>query len=209
VFVPLAERLGLAPLLTDTVLESAAGELARWSALLGHHDLRVSVNVSPQEFADHELVTRVHALLSRHDIHPDQLILEVTESAVTNDLRIDAAVLAELRRLGVHLALDDFGVGLSSLGRLQRLPFDYLKIDRSMVIGIDTDPTRAQVLTAVTQLGDTLGMRVIAEGVETAGQLAALERGGRPPLIQGYLFGRPGPPASLDAALHHAPAARA
>jgi EAL domain-containing protein (putative c-di-GMP-specific phosphodiesterase class I) len=120
----------------------------------------------------------------------------VTENDMLEDPEIAREVLAELRRRGVGVSLDDFGVGYSSLARLDALPLDSVKIDRSLLDRVDTDDRQARLLAAVVRLADAIGLPVVAEGVERPAQLEALRRLGCP-LVQGYLLGRPGPATSV------------
>jgi EAL domain-containing protein (putative c-di-GMP-specific phosphodiesterase class I) len=174
------------------MLESGVSQLAEWSSMLGHHNLRVSVNVSALELGvDGMLLDRVSEVLSRHTVRSDQLILEVTESAVASNPHLASRVLARLRDLGVHVALDDFGTGHSSLSRLREFPIEYLKLDGALIAGIEHDETQALILRSITDLGRGLNMTVIAEGVATSSQLAHV-RGLSPSLfLQGFALSPP------------------
>ena len=130
--------------------------------------------------------------LSREHLHPSVLTLEVTEQAMLDDADLAFVTLRQLRSRGVHVAIDDFGTGYSSLRQLKNLPADTLKIDRTFVAGLGLDPEDSAIVAAVVRVARDLGMRVVAEGVETEGQVVHLIALGCD-LAQGYLFGRPGP----------------
>jgi len=149
----------------------------------------MSVNLAPRQLLDRGLPDRVGVILARHGIRPDQLILEVTESALMNDPRMAAASLHALRRLGVGLAVDDFGTGYSSLAYLKQFPLDILKIDKVFVDDVATHP-ESSLAGAIVQLATTLGLATVAEGIEHADQLEALRSLGCG-LAQGFHLGRP------------------
>ena len=192
VFIPIANRSGLMPALTDHMLDLACGQAAAWSAELGHRDLRVSVNVSPHSISDPGLPDRVAHYLQRHDLGPGQLALEITEDALLHNLPTATAVSHRLRALGVVLSLDDFGTGYSSLLHLRQIPLHSIKIDRGFAGDIDTNPDTEQFLRALLALGRDLQLRVIVEGVERQTQLEVLHRIGATH-AQGHHFGRPVP----------------
>ncbi len=195
VFIPLVERMHLIDRLTLDLLEEACARIAGWSEE-GGEDLGVHVNVAPSLLGSRDFVRQVGDLVARHGLRPVQLVLEVTENEMPEDPEIAREVLAELRRRGVGVSLDDFGVGYSSLARLDALPLDSVKIDRSLLDRVDTDDRQARLLAAVVRLADDIGLPVVAEGVERPAQLEALRRLGCP-LVQGYLLGRPGPATSV------------
>jgi diguanylate cyclase (GGDEF)-like protein len=195
VFVPLVERMGLIDRLTLDLLDEACARVVAWSQTAGD-DLAVHVNVSPSLLGRHHFVQRVGDLVDRHGLRPGQLVLEVTENDLLEDADSAREVLDELRRRGVGVSLDDFGVGYSSLARLNALPLDSVKIDRSLLDQVDTDDRQARLLAAVVRLADDIGLPVVAEGVERPAQLDALRRLGCP-LAQGYLLGRPGPATAV------------
>jgi EAL domain-containing protein (putative c-di-GMP-specific phosphodiesterase class I) len=159
-------------------------------------------------------VDEVSAALAAAGLDPQSLVLEITETAIMEQLDAAITILTELRRLGVRLALDDFGTGYSSLSYLQRLPVDILKIDRSFVAGVARSTEDSALARGILTLAQTLGLETVAEGIETAEQLAALRELGCQ-LGQGYFFARPLGPAAVDALLErhdpgvHPPAARA
>jgi EAL domain-containing protein (putative c-di-GMP-specific phosphodiesterase class I) len=148
---------------------------------------------------DHDLVALIATLLRRHDVDPDMLELELTETVAMHDPSVSIELMRRLRELGVSLAVDDFGTGYSSLAYLKTLPIQRLKLDRSFVKDIDIDPDGKAICSATIALAHRLGLEVVAEGVETATQQAYLTEQGCD-LMQGYLLGRP-VPAALAAAL--------
>ena len=193
-FIPLAEDDGLIVPLERFVLRTAAAELA--GLLAEGHDVKVSVNVSVRHVQAGCLAPDVAGALTAAELPPDRLILELTESVMLDDddrLRSD---LATLGGMGCVISLDDFGKGYSSLAYLARLPVDILKMDREFVAGIETDERAAALVASIVELGRTLGMDVVAEGVETPGQLAVLA-GMDCQILQGWLLGRPVPPQEL------------
>ena len=198
-FVPLAGRAGLLAELTDAMLERACAQLAKWSRTYGDRRLQVGVNIPPQLIVDLDFPTRVAALVAKHGIRPQQLILEITEDALLGDLPTARTVTARLRRIGMSLSLDDFGTGYSSLLHLQQIPLDALKIDISFVANIDREPSAERFLRAFLALGRDLGLSVTAEGVEREQQAATLRRLGCPS-AQGFLFSRPATAAEVESA---------
>ena len=156
----------------------------------------MSVNISAVQFRHTNLIDLVGDALDMSGLTPDRLDLEITESIVMADSRTTVAKLKKLRRLGVHLSMDDFGTGYSSLNRLRHLPFDRLKVDRSFVRELGGNRDDAAVVHAIVTLGRSLGMQVIAEGVETDAQLAQLHLENCD-IAQGYFFGRPVPATEI------------
>ena len=190
VFVPLAERTGLIGPLTDLVLDTACAQAAAWVRAEVQPTLRVGINLSPSSITDPALPGQVARCLARHGLTGSALVLELTESGVLQDPAVARQVCEALRAQGVLLALDDFGAGFASLGHLNDLPLDVVKLDRSLLVGVGTDPERTSFVGAVLRLGTDLGLQVVAEGVEEPEQLAALADMGMP-LVQGYLLCRP------------------
>ncbi|SFO88093.1 PAS domain S-box-containing protein/diguanylate cyclase (GGDEF) domain-containing protein [Geodermatophilus dictyosporus] len=195
-FVGLAEDDGLIVPLQRWVLETATAEHARLVA--GGRDLKLGVNISVRHLQARCLVEDVTRALERSGLPARLLMVEVTESVLMDDDQRLLAELAELSALGCVVSLDDFGKGYSSLAYLARLPVDVLKMDRGFVSGIDTDPRGAALVGSVVDLGRTLGMDVVAEGVETAAQREVLVSLGCG-FLQGWLTGRPVPAAELPA----------
>ncbi|WP_425413546.1 putative bifunctional diguanylate cyclase/phosphodiesterase [Micromonospora rhizosphaerae] len=207
-FIPLAEECGMIAKLGAWVLHEACYQLSRW--LADGHDVWVSVNVSPRELHAPEYVVQVADALRAHHVPPQRLVLEVTEHAVATDLDELIRRLTALRLTGVRIALDDFGAGYSSLGQLRRLPIDILKIDHSLVaehepvrpVGKD-GPAFAPMVDIVMRLGHQLGLEVIAEGVTSRTELAAVVAAGCR-FGQGALFGWGVPAEHLEAMLEAA-----
>ena len=193
-FIPLAERSGLVVALGDQVLEGACRQLAAW-AVRGM-PLVLSVNLSPLQIVRPGFAERVAELLAETGAAPERLVLEVTESALMDD---DGApdVLRALSALGVRIALDDFGTGYSSLTYLKRFPVDLIKIDRSFVAGLGRDPDDEAIVASVVSLARAVGKRVVAEGVETAGQLEVLRELGVDS-AQGHLWSAALPVPELE-----------
>ena len=195
-FVPIGVRAGLSERLTAVMLDHACSRLAIWNAGLGHRRLRVAVNLDPTEFTDAELPDRIVALMERFGLGPGQLVLEITETGMSNRPETMLDVMSRLRGVGVRLALDDFGTGYSSLARLASIPLDTVKIDRFFVADIDHDLRQRRFLVGLFQLTRHLGLRTVAEGVERPGQLRELARLGCD-LVQGHLVARPAPAEEL------------
>jgi diguanylate cyclase (GGDEF)-like protein len=201
VFIPMAERVGLIRQLGAHVLETACRQLAVWQdadpRLRACH---VAVNLSVLQLEDPRLVEVVEGTVDRCDLEHGRLVLEVTETALAHDTPGALARLFELRRRGVKVAIDDFGTGYSSLSRLRELPFDILKIDRAFVRDINSRHAPSPILQALFSITGSLGLDVVAEGVETPVQLAGLAAH-ECDYVQGYLFSRPLPPAELESLL--------
>jgi diguanylate cyclase (GGDEF)-like protein/PAS domain S-box-containing protein len=183
-FIPLAERNGLIVPLGDWILRTAC------ATALGWDEIGVSVNVSPAQFRDFNLVEKVKACLEETGLPASRLELEITEGVLMDDASRASRVLNELKALGVRLSMDDFGTGYSSLSYLRSFPFDVIKIDRSFIRDLDVGPNGRSLVQAILGLGRALGLSVTAEGVETDAQLATLisEECDE---IQGFLLARP------------------
>jgi diguanylate cyclase (GGDEF)-like protein len=199
-FIPVAERTGIIGALTDWALDEACRQLAEWSLTPDRQDLHVTVNVAPPQITDAAFVKRVADVLARHGVAPGRLVLEITESSLLADVEVARQVTAALRATGVRISLDDFGVGFSSLSQLHAIELDIVKIDRSFIDRLDTDPRQVRFLRSLLRLGADLGLEVIAEGVERRSQLE-LVRGLGCRLVQGYLLARPMPADRLPSAL--------
>jgi len=189
VFIPLAESAGLMEDIGHFVLEQACQQLARWRAM-GLRSLGMAVNLSPSQLGQPTLAPWIADCLQRHALPADALTLELTESVLVEDMGAAQQMLQALHALGVQLALDDFGTGYSSMAYLQRLPLDIIKIDRSFVDGIATESTDRAIARTILVLAHEMGLRTIAEGVETSEQMHALQQMGCDEM-QGYFFGRP------------------
>ena len=197
-FIALAEQTGLILQLGQTVLVQACQQLALWQQQPGRSHWVMAVNVSSLQFAQADFVDTVADALALSGANPKQLKLELTESMLVDDVPAVIAKMCSLKALGVSFSLDDFGTGYSSLSYLKRLPMDQLKIDQSFVRDLLTDNDDAVLARAIVALGHNLGMSVIAEGVESAGQRDFLASIGCD-AFQGYYFGRPVPSNMLVA----------
>jgi diguanylate cyclase len=195
-FLPHAEHTALMRPLTLHVLDTALAQLAAWR--VDGLDLDVAVNLAVQNLLDLRTPGQVAELLSRHGLPASALTLEVTESLMLHDPQRAGEVLHDLRELGVGLALDDFGTGYSSLEHLKRLPVDELKIDKSFVMSMDRNPADRAIVASTTALGRSLGLRVVAEGVES-GASAAVLAAIRCDLAQGFHYSPPVPADRLPA----------
>jgi diguanylate cyclase (GGDEF)-like protein len=196
-FLDVLDSVGRLGELTRWVLDQACSwAQARHQACPDERPVRVGVNISPRDLLEPGLVQQVRQALADTGLAGRYLCIEVTETAILSDLEASRDVLRALREGGVAVALDDFGTGYSSLTHLRRLPLDIVKIDRSFVAGLGTEPADAAVVAALLDLTRTLGIDVVAEGVETAQQLAVLRQLGCV-WAQGYLFSRPVPGQDL------------
>ncbi|OJX34084.1 MAG: hypothetical protein BGO74_04505 [Burkholderiales bacterium 68-12] len=200
-FIALAEETGLIIPLGQWVLEEACRQLAQWSASAATAPLVLSVNVSARQFHQPDFVAGVLQALQQTGAPATRLRLELTESLMLHDVEGVIAKMQELRAHGVGFALDDFGTGYSSLSYLRRLPLDVLKIDRAFVRDIVTEPNVASIAHGIVHLAQSLGLSVVAEGVEQPGQFDILQRQGCTG-YQGYLFGRPVPAQELRLPSH-------
>jgi diguanylate cyclase len=188
VFIPLAERYGLINDLGNWLIEDACRQSRAWRD--AGLRMRVAINLSVHQLGQDGLVERIRETLARHRIEPEQLTCEITESAAMDDTRATLGVIEQLSKAGVHLSIDDFGTGYSSLAYLRKLPAEELKIDRSFVLDLETSADARAVVDAVVQLAKALGLKVVAEGVETEAQQQILRSLGCDEL-QGYLFAKP------------------
>ena len=191
-FIPLAEETGLILPLGHWVLETACRQLVAWAQQAQTAHLTLAVNVSARQFHHHDFVEQVLAILDQTGADPARLKLELTESLLLDDVEDIIAKMARLKARGVGFSLDDFGTGYSSLSYLKRLPLDQLKIDQSFVRDVLSDPNDAAIANTIVALAQSMGLAVIAEGVETEAQRDFLVRQGCH-TFQGYLFGRPVP----------------
>ncbi|MDB5896113.1 MAG: hypothetical protein JWQ88_3644, partial [Rhodoferax sp.] len=196
-FIPVAEETGLILPLGDWVLQTACDQLEAWARDASTSGLSLSVNVSARQFRQQDFADRVLGLVTRTGVPAGRLKIELTESLLVNDVEDTIAKMTQLKQHGVGFSLDDFGTGYSSLSYLKRLPLDQLKIDQSFVRDLLTDPNDAAIARTVITLGHSLGLAVIAEGVETEEQRAFLSTEGCDG-YQGYLFSRPLPAAEFD-----------
>jgi EAL domain-containing protein (putative c-di-GMP-specific phosphodiesterase class I) len=186
VFIPIAEESGLITVLGGWVLNRACQAIHRMEQEGRACD--VAVNVSPRQFRQADFVDQVRSALTAGRAAPHHLVLELTENAVLDDLDEAAGKMTALRELGVRFSIDDFGTGYSSLAYLRRLPVSEIKIDRSFVADVITDPGDAAIVDAILAMAQRLGLKAVAEGVETAEQVRFLdERGCR--YFEGYYYG--------------------
>jgi EAL domain-containing protein (putative c-di-GMP-specific phosphodiesterase class I) len=196
-FIPLAEETGLIVPMGRWVLEEACRALQKWTVIHpGRRPLTVSVNLSALQFSQHRLLEDVSKTLETTGLPASQLCLEITETVLMTDTSATQATLDALHALGVRVAIDDFGTGYSSLSYLKRFPIDVVKLDRTFVQGVVTDPVDTEIANAVIRLSKALKMTTVAEGVETDTQRQMLVELGCP-LIQGYLTARPLPAADF------------
>lgn len=195
-FIPLAERAGLVGRLTRWVVDRAFADMAAWRR--GGLDVGVAINLSAIDLADPELPDAVLERLRNHEVPAAAVIVEVTESAVLADLDRAIASLNRLRAEGLRVSVDDFGTGQSSLGQLKHLPADELKIDKSFVLQLAPGSEDERIVQSIVQLGHALGLKVVAEGVETEAGLEVLARL-QCDVAQGYHFSRPLPVEALTA----------
>ena len=186
-FIPLAEESGLIVEMGEWILREACREAASWPK-----PLQVAVNLSPAQFMHGDVVGLVHSILLETGLSAARLELEITEGVLIDDMDRGLALLRRLKALGVHIAMDDFGSGYSSLTYLQAFPFDKIKIDRTFVMNLGRNPQSAAIIRAIVGLGEGLDILIVAEGVETQEQLDFL-RQVNCRTIQGYFTGKPGP----------------
>ncbi|MFC5471725.1 putative bifunctional diguanylate cyclase/phosphodiesterase [Cohnella suwonensis] len=197
-FIPIAEETGAIIPIGEWVLRSAIEQGKRWIQS-GLPELLLSVNVSPRQLQDRQFAGLLAVMLMEQDFPAGNLCLEITESYAIEDMEQSLQVCREIVGLGVKLALDDFGIGYSSLGMLSRFPFRTVKIDKSLIRDIDSNPYDADVVQTIVKLSGNKGMEVLAEGVETEWQMELLRRFGCHS-VQGYLLGRPVPAAEFGKA---------
>jgi EAL domain-containing protein (putative c-di-GMP-specific phosphodiesterase class I) len=198
-FIPVAEQAGLISEIGEWVLREALAAAVRWGELAGEEAPHVAVNVSAQQLADPDFVYTVTRCVGETQLPPERLILEVTESAVMENVEAAVESLRVLKGLGSRIALDDFGAGASSLAQLRQLRWvDILKIDKSFADGITDAPENEAIVRTVIQLARALDMCVVAEGIESEAQ-AQLLIGMGCDFAQGFHFGRPLRPTAADA----------
>jgi EAL domain-containing protein (putative c-di-GMP-specific phosphodiesterase class I) len=188
-FIPLAEESGLIFALGEFVLRTACRQIVAWERE-GVSVVPVAVNISAVQLRRRDLADVVRGILRETGLEPNQLALELTESALIENLSEHHETLESLRRDGISIEIDDFGTGYSSLSYLKHLPADSVKIDRSFIRQIDTNPADAAIVSAIIEMSHSVGLSVVAEGVETPGQLQLLGRLGCD-IAQGFFFARP------------------
>jgi EAL domain-containing protein (putative c-di-GMP-specific phosphodiesterase class I) len=198
-FIPIAEESGLIVPIGEWVLKTACAQNKTWQDA-GCPALTVAVNLSGRQFHHQSLVEKVREILKGTGLQPHHLDLEITETYAMLNAEFTIAILKELKAMGVRISIDDFGTGYSSLSHLKHFPIDTLKIDRSFVKDLATDPKEEAIISAIIVLAHSLGMDVVAEGVETPEELAILRKH-HCDKMQGFLFSRPIPPKDLEALL--------
>ena len=194
-FIPIAEDTGLIIPLGDWILREALRHIKLWDEM-GLPKISVAVNLSAIQFQQEDLVGSIERMLNESGVTSDRLELELTESVVMQDARKADNILSRLSRLGIKLAIDDFGTGYSSLSYLKRFDVDRLKIDQSFVRDMTNNYDDAEIARAIINLGHTLGLEIVSEGVETKEQLELLKQQGCD-VIQGYLISRPMPASEI------------
>ena len=197
-FIPLAEDTGLILPIGQWVLETACAQIKAWEANPLACELQLAVNVSARQFHQPDFVEQVREALIKTSATPTRLKIELTESVVLDNINDTIAKMHELKQIGVRFSMDDFGTGYSSLSYLTQLPLDQLKIDLSFVHNIGIKPTDAVIVQTIIGMGNSLGMEVVAEGVENEEQRDFLERNGCH-AYQGYLFSKPVPIEEFEA----------
>lgn len=196
-FISLAEESGLIVALGQWVLFESCKTLAGWRHYRETEHLTLAVNVSAKQFNQADFVEQVKTVLDKTGVNPQRLKLEITESLILENVDHTIDTMCSLRELGIGFSMDDFGTGYSSLSYLQRLPLSQLKIDQSFVHDLANDKNDAAIIRAILTLGSTLGIDIVAEGVETEEQYAYLLDNGCA-LFQGYLFGKPEPLSKFE-----------
>ena len=198
-FIPILEETGLIIEVGEWVVASVCAQISRWQSE-GVPPPRVAVNLSARQFHQQGLADSIGRIVAANGIAPDLLEFEITESVIMTDTAKAVEALRQMKARGIHLSIDDFGTGYSSLAYLKRFPIDTLKIDRAFIRDVTTDPDDATITLAIINLAHSLGLKVVAEGVETAEQLAFL-RGHGCDEIQGFYFARPLPAAQVTGVL--------
>jgi len=197
-FIPLADETGILLSINRQLILDACKQLRAWQQLFATDPLLfLSINISPKQFAQENLATQMGQLLQECGMDPHCVNLEITETIAMSDVERSAAVLSQLKALGVGLDIDDFGTGYSSLSRLQGFPVDTLKIDRVFVSRMDSDHETHEIVRIIVMLAHNLGLKVIAEGVETQAQLDLLRRMDCEQ-AQGYLFSKAADPQTIE-----------
>ncbi|MFF2752302.1 EAL domain-containing protein [Psychrobacillus sp. NPDC058041] len=194
-FIPLAEESGIIMQIGDWVLDEVCKQLKCWQKK-GYRPVRIAVNISPKQFKQENFALKIREKLNKYQLSPNSLEVEITESAMT-DMQDTFTMLKELKDIGVIISIDDFGTGYSSLSYLKKYPIDIIKIDQSFIKDIEIDEKNAAIATTIIQLAHSLGMEVIAEGVEKDRQVEILKEANCQK-AQGYYFSRPVPIDAID-----------
>ncbi len=200
-FIQIADETGIILPMNRLLLREACQQLRAWQSQFPcDPPLTISVNITPKEFAQPDFAAQMGTILGEVGIDPSSVDVEITETIAMADPQRSNLVLSELKTLGVHLSIDDFGTGYSSLSRLQGFPVDNLKIDRTFISKMDTDSETNEIVRIIIMLAHNLGLKVVAEGAETAEQVRLLKQL-KCELVQGYFFARPGDHAAAQALL--------
>lgn len=194
-FIPLAEESGMIMQIGDWVLEEACKQLKYWQEK-GYRPVRIAVNISPKQFKQENFAIKIREKINKYQITPSSLEVEITESAMTH-LQDTLLMLKELKEIGIVISIDDFGTGYSSLSYLKKYPIDIIKIDQSFIKDMETDDKNAAIANTIIQLAHSLGMEVVAEGVEKDKQVEIL-KAAKCQKAQGYFFSRPVPIEAIN-----------
>src|ERR1019366_9236573 len=190
-FIGVADEIGIILPLNRQLMQEACGQLRSWHGLFpSDPPLTIAVNITPKQFSQPDLASQIDTILQQTGVDPRCVDLEIAETIAMANADRSAVVLSELKALGVRLNIDDFGTGFSSLSRLQRFPVDTLKIDRAFVSRMDSDHETHEIVRIIVMLAHNLGLKVVAEGIETQTQLDLLREIGCE-LGQGYFFSKP------------------
>ncbi|MGB5339084.1 MAG: EAL domain-containing protein, partial [Gammaproteobacteria bacterium] len=190
-FIPITEATGLITVIGKWVIRTACNQIRAWDDA-GYKDITISINLSAVQFRQDDLLQQISEILDETGVAPHRLELEITENTIMDDIESATTTLRELHKTGVQISIDDFGTGYSSLSYLKRFPINTVKIDRAFIRDITTDTHDAAIVRAVMTMAHNMGLRVVAEGIETVAQLDYL-RELQCDEIQGYLFSPPVP----------------
>lgn len=200
-FIPVADETGLIVPINRLVLQDACRQLRFWQqSFPSDPPLNMSVNIAPRQFAQSDLANDICLAIEHSKIEPQTLQLEIMETTAMGEAEKAADMLAELKRIGVRISIDDFGTGYSSLSRLQRLPVDCLKVDRSFICRMNEDQDSQEIVRLIIAMAHALNLKVVAEGTETTEQINTLKHL-RCEMAQGYFFSRPAPADAITALL--------
>ncbi|MDX2424616.1 MAG: EAL domain-containing protein, partial [Amphritea sp.] len=199
-FIPLAEDLDLINRIGHYVIEEACRQMAAWS--LQGDDVNVAINVSAKQFQQGDIVEQIFAALQQHQVPPQQLSVELTETSFLHCPEETKSAIDHLRSQGIQVAIDDFGTGYSSLSYIRNMSLDILKIDRSFLINLEESEVDRAIVSSIIEMSHVLGLKVVAEGIETETQLNIL-KGMNCDQLQGFLLARPMPPDAFRNWYHH------
>jgi len=190
IFIPIAEESGLIASLGMTILDIACAQARQWQRKFSATSCFMSINVSTLQFRHQDLAQRITEVLKSHQLKPGVVKIEITESGIMEDVELALSIMDQLKKIGVRLQIDDFGTGYSSLSYLRKIPAESIKIDQSFVIGMEKDQEKQEIVKTIIGLANSLGMKVVAEGIETREQMALLQSYGCH-YGQGFLFDKP------------------